>query len=201
MVRDIQQEAFSKLQFCESELGCRGNKQAFSCLFQSLPRNQAGFGKASNRENLAACIARAVEIKGRIVEEDPRETGKRRALLNLGHTFGHALESSAGLGNISHGEAVAWGIARSCELGLYLGVTPPSRARDITDLLKGLGYETRAPYPAGVDAAVLMEAMAGDKKKKSGRLNFIVPALQGAEIVPDPGSGIIGKIINGELSL
>ncbi|MDR2619218.1 MAG: 3-dehydroquinate synthase [Treponema sp.] len=154
-----------------------------------------------NRETLAACIARAVEIKGRIVEEDPRETGKRRALLNLGHTFGHALESAAGLGKISHGEAVAWGMARSCELGLYLGVTPPGRARDITELLKSFGYETRAPYPTGADAAVLMEAMAGDKKRKSGKLNFIVPAPQGAEIVPDPGGGITGKIINGELSL
>ncbi|MDR1566877.1 MAG: 3-dehydroquinate synthase [Treponema sp.] len=154
-----------------------------------------------NRETLALCIARAVEIKGRIVEEDPRETGKRRALLNLGHTFGHALESAAGLGNISHGEAVAWGMVRSCELGLYLGVTPPGRARDITELLNSFGYETRAPHPAGMDAAVLMKAMAWDKKRKSGRLNFIVPAPQGAEIVPDPGGGITGKIINGELSL
>ncbi|MDR1025552.1 MAG: 3-dehydroquinate synthase, partial [Treponema sp.] len=96
---------------------------------------------------LRDALARAVAYKGRIVEEDPRETGGRRILLNLGHSFGHALESSLGLGQISHGEAVAWGIARSCELGRNLGITPPQRARRIIDLLKSYGYETAAPHP------------------------------------------------------
>jgi 3-dehydroquinate synthase len=75
-------------------------------------------------EALAPLIARSMEIKGRIVEADPKETGTRRALLNLGHSFGHALEAAAGLGKITHGEAVAWGMVRAAGLGRLCGITP-----------------------------------------------------------------------------
>jgi 3-dehydroquinate synthase len=96
-----------------------------------IEEGSSGFNSqfpAFNQDRIGKLVCRAVRIKGRIVEADPRETGTERALLNLGHTFGHALEASAGLGRLSHGEAVAWGIARSCELGLALGITPPERA-------------------------------------------------------------------------
>ncbi|AEF82397.1 3-dehydroquinate synthase [Leadbettera azotonutricia] len=151
------------------------------------------------RENLDACIAKAVEFKGRIVEQDPKETGKMRALLNLGHTFGHALESAAGLGKISHGEAVAWGIARSCELGMELNITPQKRAAEIIALLNDFGYETRAPHPLNIPAEEMLKAMSSDKKKQNRTLAFIVPAPQGAEIaqIPD-GSPLPKKIINRE---
>jgi 3-dehydroquinate synthase len=163
------------------------------------------------KENLAEAIALAVETKGRIVEEDPRETGTRRALLNLGHTFGHALESAAGLGAVTHGEAVAWGMARSCELGLRLGITPPEKAREITALLNGLGYETAAPHPLGLPAETLLGAMKSDKKRKQGKLAFIVPAGTGAVIVSEDDTGglkagslttgLVEKIVNGEYIL
>jgi 3-dehydroquinate synthase len=133
-------------------------------------------------------IARSVEVKGRIVEADPRETGAGRALLNLGHTFAHALESAAGLGVLSHGEAVAWGLVRSCELGLALGLTPPERAREIIRCVEAYGYETAVPHPLlrgtrnpPVDyAGTFFDALKGDKKRKAGKLTFIVPAAQGA---------------------
>ncbi|MDR1374675.1 MAG: 3-dehydroquinate synthase, partial [Treponema sp.] len=92
-------------------------------------------------ERTGELIARSVEVKGYIVAADPRETGSERALLNLGHTFAHALESAAGLGILSHGEAVAWGLVRSCELGLALGLTPPERARAIVRCIEEYGYE------------------------------------------------------------
>jgi 3-dehydroquinate synthase len=139
-----------------------------------------------NHDSLGEAVSRAVAYKGRIVEEDPRETGSRRALLNLGHSFGHALESSAGLGRISHGEAVAWGLARACELGEKLGITPAKRAENIVSLLKRCGYETSAPHHLMGNTNDFMAALGKDKKKKSGKSVFIIPNAQSAEILREP---------------
>jgi 3-dehydroquinate synthase len=133
-------------------------------------------------DTLVECIARSVRIKGRIVEADPKETGTERITLNLGHTFAHALESSAGLGQLSHGEAVAWGIARACDLGQALGITPPSRVAAIVALLRSFDYELAAPYPLG-DATLFMNALSSDKKKKAGKLSFVVPSAVGTELI------------------
>jgi 3-dehydroquinate synthase len=141
-----------------------------------------------NPAGLFECIARSVEFKGRIVEADPEETGGKRALLNLGHTFAHALEASLGLGSISHGEAVAWGLARSCELGLSIGITSEEQALEIKELLALYGYEIAAPYPHLKDIPFFMRALGGDKKKSGGQLSFIVPCETGAVTVkPDAG--------------
>jgi 3-dehydroquinate synthase len=154
-------------------------------------------------DSLFALVCRSVSVKGRIVEADPKETGQERILLNLGHTFAHALESSAGLGRLSHGEAVAWGIVRSCELGLALGVTPPVRAREILELIRAYGYETRAPHPLMGDGLAFMRALGGDKKKKAGKLMFVVPASEGAVPVSSDRipPGLPAKIVMGEISL
>jgi 3-dehydroquinate synthase len=164
-----------------------------------------------SRKELASCIASSVAFKGRIVDADPRETaesGTTRAVLNLGHTFGHALEAAAGLGVLSHGEAVAWGIVRACELGGILGITPGERAREIQKTLEAFGYETRAPHPLCKDPGTFMKALGGDKKKKNGKLQFVVPASHGAELAGldgtfkdssnSSGEELILKIINGE---
>jgi 3-dehydroquinate synthase len=151
---------------------------------------------AASPDALVECIARSVRIKGRIVEADPKETGVERITLNLGHTFGHALESSAGLGRLSHGEAVAWGIARACDLGLALGVTPPSRAAAIMALLRSFDYELAAPYPLG-DIKLFMNALSSDKKKKAGESTFIVPSAVGTELVSGERieSALIARIV------
>jgi 3-dehydroquinate synthase len=141
----------------------------------------AACGKGSP---VAGIIAGAMELKGRIVEADPQEKGSRRALLNLGHTFAHALESAAGLGVLSHGEAVAWGLARSVDLGLRRGILPEGRAGEIRELLAFWGYETRSPHPLLRDAGVFMAALGGDKKRKGGKNVFIVPGSRGAAALP-----------------
>lgn len=131
-------------------------------------------------------IRQAVKVKGRIVESDPEERFGRRDVLNLGHTFAHALESAAGLGRLSHGEAVAWGMVRACELGVELKVTPPEKTEIIRSVITELGYETRAPHPetAGKASALeFMRALCGDKKKKGGGFRFVVPARRGASLV------------------
>jgi 3-dehydroquinate synthase len=150
---------------------------------------------------LAELIGRSVTAKGRIVEADPRESSPGgRALLNLGHTFGHALEAAAGLGSLTHGEAVAWGLVRSCELGAALGITPANRGREIRELVAAYGYETAAPHPLMQDAALFMRALSGDKKKKDGKLAFVVPNAAGAELVSAASlqPGLLESIINGD---
>jgi 3-dehydroquinate synthase len=91
------------------------------------------------------------------------------------------LESSAGLGRLSHGEAVAWGIVRACELGVELEITPPERAEVIRGLIDALSYETRAPHPAMASGGEFMRALRGDKKKKRRGVLFRCPvAARGA---------------------
>lgn len=145
-----------------------------------FPPNFASRLLEGDAGQLRRCISRAVEFKGRIVEADPRETGQTRVLLNLGHTFAHALESTAGLGTISHGEAVAWGLVRACELGLALGITPRARAEKIKNLVMRYGYETAAPHSLAGDTETFIKALNADKKKKAGNLTFIVPDEKGA---------------------
>ena len=152
-------------------------------------------------ETLVKCIEKSVLYKGRIVSEDLRENGQR-ALLNLGHTFAHALEAAAGLGALSHGEAVAWGMVRSCELGIALGITPRERAEKIKTLIMSFGYEISSPHPLVKDSGLIFNAMNSDKKKKQGKLKFIVPDEKSARIVSADSSVLdtVQKIINGELS-
>jgi 3-dehydroquinate synthase len=161
------------------------------------------------QECLRECISRAIAFKGKIVEEDPFETGNRRILLNLGHSFGHALETAAGLGALSHGEAVAWGMARACELGVVLGITPSSRAAEISDIISNYGFETKVPHPLvsmtnTQDA--MMKAILRDKKKAGKNLRFVVPGEKSAVVISaenyhllqgEDGEKLIYKIMNG----
>jgi len=142
---------------------------------------------------LLECIERAVLYKGKVVSEDFREGGKRK-LLNLGHTFGHALEAAAGLGNITHGEAVAWGIVQSCALGVELGITPRTRAKKITALIASSGYDCSMPHPLAGSTAFL-ESMLSDKKKKDGKMTFVVPDEKSARVVTLEDTKIVEKIL------
>lgn len=108
-------------------------------------------------------------VKARHVEADLRETGIR-AHLNLGHTFGHALEAVAGF-EWSHGEAVAWGMVRAVLLSSRLGHCSPSYASEVRALIESYGYRTKAP-DAPIDA--LIKAMLMDKKKKGGAVRFVL---------------------------
>ncbi len=162
-------------------------------LLDRLETEPDSFAVPASAQDLAELVALSVGVKGAIVQADPRETGTQRALLNLGHTFGHALESVAGLGVLTHGEAVAWGISRACALGEVLGITPIQRAKRINSILAAYGFETGALHPVLIEgnlkedkpdrkaiAGLLLDAMASDKKKKGGELRFIVPGPTGA---------------------
>ncbi|WP_174299879.1 3-dehydroquinate synthase [Caulobacter sp. S45] len=125
---------------------------------------------------LAHAVARCVEMKAQIVAEDERETG-RRALLNLGHTFAHALESETGFGEaLLHGEAVAAGCALAFRFSAELGVCPPEAAARAEAAIAGAGLPTRLRALAGApfDASRLVDHMAQDKKAEAGGLVFVL---------------------------
>jgi 3-dehydroquinate synthase len=118
------------------------------------------------REMIRRCLA----VKGRIVERDPREEGIR-ALLNLGHTFGHALESATGFDGWTHGEAVAWGIGRALAAGIAFGMTDAAFAGRVRALLASYGYR----LDAGAGFKTLASAFGRDKKRRAGRTRLIIP--------------------------
>jgi 3-dehydroquinate synthase len=121
-------------------------------------------------------IATSCRMKAAIVARDEREAGDR-ALLNLGHTFGHALEAAAGFsGRLLHGEAVALGMALAAEFAVRLGVLAPEHAARAIRHLSGVGLPVRLTDVAGgvPDADRLMELMWQDKKVKRGKLTLVL---------------------------
>jgi 3-dehydroquinate synthase len=121
-------------------------------------------------------IATSCRMKAAIVARDEREAGDR-ALLNLGHTFGHALEAAAGFSDrLLHGEAVALGMVLAAEFSARLGVLAPEAVGRATRHLAGTGLPVRLADVAGgvPDADRLMELMLQDKKVKRGKLTFVL---------------------------
>jgi 3-dehydroquinate synthase len=124
-------------------------------------------------------VYRAVMVKVGVVQRDFRETGER-AFLNLGHTFGHALEAVMGFdGSWTHGEAVAWGMARAFDLGVALGKTDPAWARRAATLIEAYGFRVKAP---GAQPAAVLAAMKNDKKKKGGQVRFVLQESLGRTV-------------------
>jgi 3-dehydroquinate synthase len=131
---------------------------------------------AGDPEARAHAIAYSVAAKARIVAEDERETADRRALLNLGHTFGHALEAETGFGPaLLHGEAVAAGMGLAFRFSAERGLCPASDAVSVVEHLRTTGLPHDA-ISAGVNASGerLAAYMAHDKKKTGGRVPFIL---------------------------
>ena len=121
-------------------------------------------------------VTRSVEMKARIVEQDETETGDR-ALLNLGHTFCHALEAATGYSRrLLHGEGVAIGCALAFELSARLGLCSQEAPSRVRAHLKAMGMKTDlADIPGDLPGAeALMDLMAQDKKVVDGRLRFIL---------------------------
>ena len=148
-------------------------------LFADLEGRPLALGDA----RLPAVIRRCCEIKARLVEDDEREQAGEggRALLNLGHTFAHAIEQAAGYGLYLHGEAVAIGLCAAARLSNALGMlTDRDLARvESTVAAHSLPTRLRAPLPA----AALMAAMVRDKKARAGSLRFVVLASLGKATV------------------
>jgi len=120
---------------------------------------------------LAEAIARSCAHKAAIVERDPFEHGER-ALLNFGHTFGHAIETAQGYGGLIHGEAVAVGMVQAARLSERLGLAPAADTARLRGLLQRFGLPVEPP--PGLDPDTLLAHMRLDKKAQAGGLRFVV---------------------------
>jgi 3-dehydroquinate synthase len=135
---------------------------------------------------LAHAIRRSCEIKAAIVALDERESGAR-ALLNFGHTFGHAIESATGYGTWLHGEAVAIGMALAARFSVRVGRIAQADADRLVALLERLGLPVRPPVIA---RGAWLEYMGRDKKNEAGRITLVLlDRLGSAAVVKDaPGA-------------
>jgi 3-dehydroquinate synthase len=131
---------------------------------------------------LARALQRSCEIKAAVVARDERESGAR-ALLNFGHTFGHAIESATGYGTWLHGEAVAIGMALAARFSVRLGRIRQADADRLVALLERLGLPVRPPAIARV---AWLEYMGRDKKNEGGRITLVLlDRLGSAAVVKD----------------
>jgi 3-dehydroquinate synthase len=135
---------------------------------------------AGDAAALAYAIEHSCRAKARIVAADERETADLRALLNLGHTFGHALEAETGFGpELLHGEAVGAGMALAFDLSAKLGLCPAADAARVRRHLEAVGLPVRLRSIGGDnrrqwDTTRLIDHMRGDKKAEAGKLTFIL---------------------------
>lgn len=136
----------------------------------------------------------AAAVKVKIVAADPLEGGQRK-LLNLGHTFGHALETAAGPKKLAHGEAVGLGLLCACRMAVTMGLARPAYAEQVEKLLQRCGLPTR--YTGKLPTrAELTRLIARDKKKAGSTVDVILPLRPGrCEIVPGRAPRELAEVI------
>ena len=140
---------------------------------------------------LAVAVKRSCEIKAWVVSQDEKEGGIR-AILNFGHTFGHAIESGLGFGEWLHGEAVGCGMVMACELSCALGLVDRSFVERLRTLIAHAGLPTRAP-DLGLEA--YLEHMSHDKKALAGEIQFVVIDAPGQASVRRAPKEMVSKVI------
>lgn len=135
------------------------------------------------RENIDEVVAHCCKMKAEVVSNDERETaaGGGRALLNLGHTFAHALENTAGYGTYLHGEAVGLGILLAARMSQKLGMIGKDQVDRVENILKLYGLETR--LRSAIPTERLLEASKRDKKTLSGHSRFVLLNSIGSAVV------------------
>ncbi|MCE2595000.1 3-dehydroquinate synthase [Motilimonas cestriensis] len=164
-------------------------------LFCWLEQNQSKL-KALDATALVHVIKRCCEIKAEIVSQDEQERGAR-ALLNLGHTFGHAIEAEQGYGNWLHGEAVAAGMVLAAETSLALGLVNQEQVLRMRHLVAAFDLPTAAPADMTFDT--FMHHMQIDKKVLNGQLRLILPTDIGkSDIFADVTEDVLRNVITGK---
>jgi len=145
-------------------------------------------------DDLPALIARNVGIKAAIVAADERETGGLRALLNFGHTIGHAIENAAGYGRFLHGEAIALGLVAATRLSVRVAGLPPASAARIIRCIADCGLPTS--LDADIPEGDLLAALRRDKKFLSGGIRFVLLRALGDAFVSE---GVTEEAIAGAI--
>jgi 3-dehydroquinate synthase len=139
--------------------------------------------KGGEAPALQRLIKRNIEIKARIVAKDQRDRTGERALLNFGHTIGHAIERVGNYRKFLHGEAVSLGIVAACAISMKRVGLPPDQRDAIVNLLRQFGLPTRLPrkFPR----KKIFEAVKFDKKFEGGKIRFVVTPRIGAAYIAD----------------
>jgi 3-dehydroquinate synthase len=140
---------------------------------------------------LAYAVQRSCSIKAGIVGQDEKETGVR-AVLNFGHTFGHAIEAGLGFGEWLHGEAVGCGMVMAARLSHHLGYVDSAFVDRLTNLIARAGLPVRAPA-LGVET--YMHHMRVDKKAEGGDIRFVVINAPGQATVVGAPDALVGQVI------
>ncbi|HEY2662904.1 MAG TPA: 3-dehydroquinate synthase [Candidatus Binataceae bacterium] len=135
---------------------------------------------ARDPQALDAIVSRSLRHKADVIERDEREHG-RRALLNFGHTIGHALESSSGYGKLLHGEAVSIGIGAAARLSRRLAGFPADQERRLLKLLRAAGLPVE--LPDNWQRQSFIRALRLDKKRSEGAINFILLSEIGRAVI------------------
>jgi 3-dehydroquinate synthase len=159
--------------------------------FEWCEKNVAGL-RARDPELLALAIRRSCEFKAWVVSKDERETGLR-AILNLGHTFGHAIEAGLGYGEWLHGEAVGCGLVMAADLSAELFGFSQADVQRVRALVRAIGCPILGPRLGGVDH--WMQLMRGDKKTEAGEINFILMPKIGETIRRAAPADLVAKVI------
>jgi 3-dehydroquinate synthase len=155
---------------------------------------EANIGKLVARDPaaLAHAVKRSCEIKASVVQQDERESGLR-AILNFGHTFGHAIEAGLGYGQWLHGEAVGCGMVMALHLSRRLGFLDDAFVSRMTSLLREAGLPVQGPR-LGPDR--YMELMRVDKKAESGEIRFIVIDKPGSAAMRGAPDALVAQVID-----
>ncbi len=140
---------------------------------------------------LAHAVRRSCEIKALVVGQDEREAGLR-AILNFGHTFGHAIESGLGYGEWLHGEAVGCGMVMAAQLSQRLGGVDAAFVQRLTKLIEAAGLPVRGP---ALGAERYLELMRVDKKSEAGEIRFVVLDKPGSAVVRSAPDAMVRDVL------
>ncbi len=141
-------------------------------------------------------IAECCRLKARIVVKDERESGIR-AMLNFGHTVGHALEAAGSYRGLLHGEAVSIGMVAAAKMARHVGAASGKTAERLIALLREFGLPTSLRPVKRLDVNMLVRAMKADKKVRAGEFTFVLPRRTGAvSIVPEVPTRLVRRVLN-----
>ena len=144
---------------------------------------------------LAHAVQRSCEIKAHVVGQDEREAGLR-AILNFGHTFGHAIEAGMGYGQWLHGEAVGCGMVMDAELSQRLGLIDAALSARLKRLVQAAGLPVQGPRLAADNAGRYLDLMRLDKKAQAGQIKFVLIDPPGSAAVRAAPDALVRQVID-----
>ncbi len=163
--------------------------------FDFLEREQAALNERDPAALLHA-IARSCRLKADVVEQDEYERTGLRAVLNYGHTFGHAFEALTGYGELLHGEGVSIGMVYASKLAERLGRIDSELTQRQVDLLTALHLPVALPSPADLTMESVLDRMRLDKKTVGGKLRFVLPTRMGhVELVSNVDESLVREVL------